>query len=360
MGAAMDFDAVREIDTPVQPGEWAGEEPAPMALRARTPDAFLNRGRWVLRTEAEEIARLAGRLDGRFGEAIELLLDCMAGGGKVVILGVGKSGNIAHKISATLNSTGCPSLVLNSQDALHGDIGVLAENDVVIVLSNSGETEELLNVLPVIRSFGAKMIALTGRMESTLARVSTVALDTSVTREACPLGLAPTSSTTVALALGDALAMTLLDARGFRREDFARFHPGGSLGRALLHRVCEIMRPVAEIAVCREDSPISEALSLMALRKTGAAVVTGPAGQLRGVFTHGDFVRFYLQDPSIGARPIAQYMTPDPITVREQALAADVVAILREHHIDDLIVVSEEHRPVGLVDSQDFARLRLI
>ena len=341
-----------------QSGAFAGTEPEPM--ESRTDEAMLRRGRWVLRTEAEEILGVADRLDARFSRAIQLLIECMDRGGKVVILGVGKSGNIAHKISATLNSTGCPSLVLNSQNALHGDIGVLAENDVVLVLSNSGETEELLNVLPVVRSFGAEIIALTGRPDSTLARIAAVALDTSVRREACPLGLAPTSSTSVALALGDAIAMTLLDARGFRREDFARFHPGGNLGRALLHRVAEIMRPVGEIAVCQENAPISDALQLMGLRKTGAAIVVNAAGQLRGVFTHGDFVRFYLHDATIGSRPISQYMTPDPITVREQALAADVVAILREHHIDDLIVVSEDHRPVGLVDSQDFARLRLI
>lgn len=325
-----------------------------------TAEAYLERGRWVLRTEAAEVLHVAERLGGPFAEAVRCLLECMRRGGKVVILGVGKSGNIAHKFSATLNSTGCPSLVLNSQNALHGDIGVLADGDVVIVLSNSGETEEMLNVLPALRSFEVEIIAMTGRQDSTLSRVATVALDTSVRREACPLGLAPTSSTTVALALGDALAMTLLDARGFRREDFARFHPGGSLGRALLHRVSEIMRPAAEMAVCRDDSTIGEALRLMAERRAGAAVITTPEGRLAGVFTHGDFARFYLHDTDIGTRTISQYMTPDPITVQVNALAIDVVSILREHRIDDLIVVNEDRHPVGLVDSQDFARLRLI
>jgi arabinose-5-phosphate isomerase len=292
--------------------------------------------------------------------AIDLLLRCVENKGKIVVCGVGKSGHIGEKIAATLTSTGSPAVVLNSLNALHGDLGVVADGDVILALSYSGETDELINILPALARFDLRIIAMTGNPRSFLAQNSHVHMDVSVEQEACPLNLAPTSSTTAMLVLGDALAMVLLEARGFTKTDFARFHPGGRLGRTLLLKVRQIMREADQMAVVRPEMRVREVLQEMTKRRAGAAVAVDDDGKLVGIFTHGDFARHFQTDAAIGETPVGRVLTPHPITIGGDKLAAEVLHILETNRIDDLVVVDEEGRPLGIVDSQDLARFKLI
>ena len=312
--------------------------------------------------EADELCRLHDRLDGpAFIRAVQLLLRCLENQRKIVVIGVGKSGHIGEKIAATLTSTGSPAVVLNSLNALHGDLGVVADGDAVLALSASGETDELLNLLPALLRFDIALIALTGRADSTLAQSSHACLDVSVTQEACPLNLAPTSSTTVMLALGDALAMVLLEARGFDKDDFARFHPGGRLGRALLLKVRQVMRPREEIALVAPTQSIGDVLGEIARHRAGAAVVVDGAGRLAGIFTHGDFARHFQHDPAgLGERRVGEFMTRAPVSIGGDRLAVEILALLENKRIDDLVVVDDDGRPIGLVDTQDLTRLKLL
>ena len=257
----------------------------------------LERARRVLSIEINELQRLSERLDENFLSAIKLLKEAVDLKGKIVVLGVGKSGHVGEKIAATLTSTGAPAVVLNSLNALHGDLGVITDGDVILTLSYSGETEELIRILPSLARFDVKKIALTGGSDSTLAKASDVVIDVSVTQEACPHNLAPTSSTTVMLALGDALAMVLLEERGFSREDFARFHPAGQLGRSLLLRVRDIMRGGDETVVVGIAEPVVSVLKELTAKRAGAALVVDEQGSLLGIFTHGDFARRFPGDP---------------------------------------------------------------
>jgi arabinose-5-phosphate isomerase len=250
--------------------------------------------------------------------------------------------------------------VLDSQNALHGDLGLLSDGDAVMVLSYSGETRELMDLLPFIKRFDVKLIALTGNPRSSLSRFSEVTLDTSVEREACPLNLAPTSSSTAMLVMGDTLAMVLLEARGFTEEDFARFHPGGSLGRALLTRVSDIMRVDAELPTLAEDGNVFAALDSMNHARAGACLILNAEGGLAGIFTHGDFARSFRNDPLLGEKPVAQLMTRRPITVRADALAVEVLKTIGDNRIDDIVVLDEDGKPVGLIDTQDLARLKIV
>jgi arabinose-5-phosphate isomerase len=325
-----------------------------------TPMDYLERARRVFETEITEVSSVASRLDDRFIQAVDLIKAAVERRNKVVVLGVGKSGHIGDKIAATLTSTGSTAVVLNSLNALHGDLGIVAEGDVVLALSQSGETQELLSILPAIVRFGLPVIAITGNIQSTLAKSAAVVLDVSVTQEACPLNLAPTSSTTAMLVLGDALAMVLLEARGFQKEDFAKFHPGGSLGRSLLLKVHQIMRPVADLAIIPPTASVLEAIQAMTAHRAGAAVVVHGDGSLAGIFTHGDFARHFPEDPHIGARPVGDFMTLKPITIQGDKLAAEVLQILEHHRIDDLVVLDENRHPIGVVDSQDLTRLKVL
>ena len=319
---------------------------------------YLSKARRVIGIEADELRRLAENLDGAaFGRAIETLQDCADNRGKIVVCGVGKSGHIGDKIAATLTSTGSTAVVLNSLNALHGDLGLVSDGDVVLAFSYGGETAELLNILPPLARFDVKLIAVTGRRDSTLGQAADVVLDVAVSKEACPLNLAPTSSTTAMLALGDALAMVLLEARGFQQDDFARFHPGGSLGRVLLTRVNQIMRKATQLAVAPPEATVLEVLKKMTQCRTGAAAIVDADGHLAGVFTHGDLARHYQKHTDLGALPVGQFMTTSPITVRGDKLAAEALHVLKTHRIDDLIVVDEDNRPVGIIDSQDLSRL---
>ena len=321
---------------------------------------YLARARSVIETEIEGLSRMAMRLDKSLIVAVKILQGTLESRGKIVVVGVGKSGNIGHKIAATLNSTGATAVVLDSQNALHGDLGLLSDGDAVLALSYSGETRELLDLLPFIKRFDVKIISMTGRTGSTLSRFSEVTLDTSVEREACPLNLAPTSSSTAMLVMGDALAMVLLESRGFTEEDFARFHPGGSLGRALLTRVSDIMRADAELPTVTEEGNVFAALDSMNRARAGACLILKPDGCLAGIFTHGDFARSFRNDPLFGEKPVAELMTRHPITVQADSLAVEVLKTIGQNRIDDIVVLDESGKPVGLIDTQDLARLKIV
>ncbi|MBC8126596.1 MAG: KpsF/GutQ family sugar-phosphate isomerase [Gloeobacteraceae cyanobacterium ES-bin-144] len=320
----------------------------------------LVKARWVIETEIEGLQRMSGRLDRNFIEAVKILRHTLDDRGKIVVLGVGKSGNIGHKIAATLNSTGATAVVLDSQNALHGDLGLLSDGDVVLALSYSGETRELLELMPFIKRFEVRIISLTGKPESSLSRLSEVTLDTSVEREACPLNLAPTSSSTAMLAMGDALAMVLLEARGFTEDDFARYHPGGSLGKALLTKVSDIMRSDAELPIVAEGADVFAALDAMNRARAGACLIVDANGVLLGIFTHGDFARGFRANPLLGGDPVASLMTRNPITVNSDALAVEVLRTLGRNRIDDIAVLDQDGKPIGLIDTQDLARLKIV
>lgn len=300
------------------------------------------------------------QLDASFDAAVEVLVAALRQRGKVIVVGIGKSGNVGQKIAATFTSTGAPSILLHSVDALHGDLGLVNDGDVVLALSYSGESEELLNLLPAFKRFSVRLIALTGSPKSSLARHSDVVLNVRVPREACPFNLAPTSSTTAMLVLGDALAMAVLAARGFRKADFAKYHPSGAIGRALLLRVKDIMRARERNPVIAATCSVKEALLVMGRAKSGSVSVVDRRGRLAGVFTDGDLRRHMAADEQVLDQPLARVMTRKPVCVREDALATEALRVFNERNIDDLIVVNRRQEPVGLVDSQDLPRLKLM
>ncbi|HTL18492.1 MAG TPA: KpsF/GutQ family sugar-phosphate isomerase [Patescibacteria group bacterium] len=322
--------------------------------------SHLANARKVFDVELASLRAVRSQLDNSFNSAVDLIVQTLRQRGKIVVVGIGKSGNIGQKIAATLTSTGSTSVVLNSVDALHGDLGIINDGDLVLALSYSGETEELLHLLPALRRFSVKILALTGGLKSTLARHSDVTINVRVPKEACPFNLAPTSSTTAMLVMGDALAMAVLQARGFKKHDFAKHHPSGSIGRALLLRVKDIMRQGDRNAVAAESRTVKEALLAMTKAKSGSVSVTNSRGKLAGVFTDGDLRRRMASDEHLLARPLFEVMTRSPVYVREDALAAEALAIFDKRDIDDLIVVNSKREPVGLVDSQDLPKLKLM
>jgi len=321
---------------------------------------LLERAKTVIQLEISELQRMLERVDENLVTAVNFLKNAIDERGKIVVVGIGKSGNIGHKIAATLNSTGSTAVVLNGQNALHGDLGLLSDGDAVIALSYSGETLELLDLLPYVKRFRVKLIAITGELDSTLAKEADAILDTSVSREACPLNLAPTSSSTAMLVMGDALAMSLLDARGFTEDDFARFHPGGALGRALLTRVSDIMRGGERLPLAKTTDHVEHALMMMSKAHSGACILVNEDGTMAGIFTHGDFARAFQNTPDIGRHKIADYMTVDPVSVQADALAAEALHTIGSHEVDDIVVLDENQKPVGLIDTQDLAKLRIV
>jgi arabinose-5-phosphate isomerase len=321
--------------------------------------SHLREARNVFAIEMAALREVSSRLDGAFSEAVEMVSEVLRRRGKVIIAGIGKSGNIGQKIAATLTSTGSTSVVLNTVDALHGDLGIVNDGDAVLALSYSGESDELLKLLPALKRFSIKLIALTGEPKSSLARHSDVVLSVRVHKEACPFNLAPTASTTAMLVMGDALAMAVLQARGFKKEDFARLHPSGAIGRAMLSRVADIMRSGTRNAVARENVSVREALLVMTRARSGSLSVVDARGKLVGVFTDGDFRRVALDD-GILRKPLKQVMTRNPVHINDNALAAEALKVFNERNIDDLIVVNKKREPVGLVDSQDLPKLKLM
>jgi len=320
----------------------------------------LVKAREVFDIEVAALKKVRAQLDDAFDYAVNLIVEALGLRGKIVVVGIGKSGNVGHKISATLTSTGATSVVLNSVDALHGDLGIVNDGDVILALSYSGESEELLNLLPALKRFSVRVISLTGSGKSSLARHSDVVLNVKVAKEACPFNLAPTASTTAMLVMGDALAMAVLQARGFRQKDYAKLHPSGAIGRAMLLRVGDIMRTGGRNAVAGEGLLVKEALLVMTHAKSGSLAIVNSRGKLVGVFTDGDFRRHMSADENLLARPLQSVMTRDPICIRDDALAAEALKVFDQRNIDDLIVVNAKREPVGLVDSQDLPKLKIM
>ena len=300
----------------------------------------------MLEIEARAVQALVQRLDGEFSEALDLLYDCK---GKVVVSGMGKSGLIGQKIAATLASTGTPSFFLHPAEGLHGDLGMLARGDVLIAISNSGETQEILQLLPFMERRGIPVMAIVGRMSSTLAKNSTVALDVSVAEEACPMGLAPTASTTATLAMGDALAVALLEKRGFKEQDFAQFHPGGTLGRRLLVKVRDVMHVGKALPQVRETVSASEAILEMSAKKLGMTTVVDQVGALVGIITDGDLRRFLQQGGDFSNTTARSLASRHPKLIGPDELAAKAVEMMERHSITTLVVADMAKRIVGVV-----------
>jgi len=332
---------------------------APLQAQAQDPAAgFSASGRRVFEVEAQALAAVAARLDGAFEEACALML---AARGRVVCTGMGKSGHIARKIAATLASTGTPAFFVHPGEAGHGDLGMVTDSDVVLALSYSGESDEVLTLLPVLRRQGNKLITMTGRPQSTMAREADVHLDISVPAEACPLALAPTSSTTASLAMGDALAVALLEARGFTADDFARSHPAGALGRRLLLHIADVMHAGDDVPRVRPEASVSEALVEMSRKRLGMTAVVDDAGRLLGLFTDGD-LRRTLDDAALDLRGtrIETVMTRAPRTIGQNALAVEAAQLMEAHKIGGLLVVDDERRVVGALNIHDLLRARVV
>jgi arabinose-5-phosphate isomerase len=328
-----------------------------MALQ---PKSILARARECIRVEAEALADTAKTLGTEFVEAARAVESAIADGRKLIFTGVGKNAHIAQKLAGTFNSTGATSCFLDATQALHGDLGLCAEGDLAVLLSNSGQTEEILRLLPILKRLGVKLVALTGNADSDLAKNTDHQLVYRVRREACPLSLAPTASTTAALALGDALAMVLLESRGLTRDDFARYHPAGNLG-ALLLKVRDIMRTGDRLPVASENVSTQEAILAMTRSKSGSiALVHAKTGKLTGILTDGDFRRSALTGPDFLQKPVATFMTRNPKVIAENALGVDALRLFEAHKIDDLIVINAQGRPVGLVDGQDLPKLKIV
>jgi arabinose-5-phosphate isomerase len=325
---------------------------------SQADDPLLETGRRVFAVEVGALQALQHRLDHAFADACRLLLECR---GRVVCTGMGKSGHIARKIAATFASTGTPAFFMHPGEASHGDLGMVADGDVVLALSNSGEAEEILTIVPVLKRQGNAMIAMTGRPASSMARLADVHLDAGVVEEACPLGLAPTSSTTAALVMGDALAVSLLEARGFTAEDFARSHPAGALGRRLLLHISDVMHAGKDVPRVGPDATASEALVEMSRKRLGMTAIVDADERLLGVFTDGD-LRRALDDAEVDLRttPVSALMARTPKAIGPHQLAVEAAHLMEEHKISALVVVDDQRRVVGALNIHDLLRARVV
>lgn len=317
----------------------------------------MEHGKRVLEIEVRAIAGLLERLDHRFTEAVDLLYRCA---GKVVVSGMGKSGLIGQKIAATLASTGTPAFFLHPAEGIHGDLGMLARRDALIAISNSGETEEVLKLLPFVKRLNIPVVAMTGRVQSTLAKNSEVVLDVSVSEEACPMGLAPTASTTATLAMGDALAIALLQKRGFREDDFAQFHPGGTLGRRLLLKVQDLMHVGEAVPRVPRQTSAREAILVMTTKKLGMTTVVDEAGRLLGVITDGDLRRFLERGADLTTAKAMDLASKNPKTIGPDELAARAVQVMEDFSITSLVVLDNQQRLVGVIHLHDLLKSGIV
>ncbi len=311
----------------------------------------------MLQIEAEAILALIPKLDAQFDRAIEVIRDCR---GRVVLTGMGKSGSVAQKIASTMAGTGTPAFFLHPAEGGHGDLGMLVRGDVVIAVSNSGETDELVGLLPAIKRLGLTLIALVGDTASTIARQSDVVIDVGVAKEACPLALAPTASTTAALAMGDALAVVLLEQRGFTEADFALLHPAGSLGRRLLWQVRDLMHIGEQLPIIGQDTLMSDALAEISRKRLGMTAVVDGAGILTGIITDGDLRRTLQKGIDLLQRPVRDCMTPHPRTIDKDALAAGALEVMERHAVTSLLIVDPEGRPEGVIHLHDLLRAGVV
>lgn len=320
-------------------------------------DGRLRLAERVLRLEAEGILGLIPRLDARFLRALELLRDCR---GRVIVTGMGKSGLVGRKLAATLASTGTPAYFLHPAEGVHGDIGLVTREDVVLALSNSGETDELLAILPQLKRLGVPLVLLTGTPGSTLGKQADVVLDVSVGEEACPMNLAPTSSTTAALAIGDALAMVLLDQKGLRPEDYAALHPRGALGWRALFKVGDLMHTGDAVPRVSEDAPLTDVIREMTDKRLGVTTVVDAAGRLAGIFTDGDLRRLHLREGGLTGLTAAKCMTRSPKLIGRDELAAKALQVMESFAITSLVIVDEAHRPAGIIHMHDILRAKIV
>ena len=323
-----------------------------------TKHPYIDLGLAVLKTEADAISALGERLDQNFSDACDLILNCE---GRIVVTGMGKSGHIGNKIAATLASTGTPAFFMHSGEASHGDLGMITEDDLVIALSNSGETSEITLLLPLLKRLGIPLLALTGKPGSTLARSADIHLDVSVSKEACPLGLAPTSSTTATLAMGDALAVAVLEARGFTEQDFALSHPGGNLGRRLLLRVSDIMHSGDAIPLVDTQTTLKDTLLEMTAKGLGmAGVIDASSNRLAGIYTDGDLRRTFEKMPDIETALVRDYMTANCVTIDAERIASEALKIMHDKKINALMVVDAKHAVQGALNMHDLLRAGVV
>ena len=320
-------------------------------------DMLKKRAKQVLKIESDSIKRLISRINKDFEKAVNLIF---ASRGRVVVTGMGKAGIIGEKISATLASTGTPSLWIHSAEAIHGDLGRVKKEDLVIAISNSGETDETVRLIPHIKKIGARLIAITGNTRSTLAKNSDAVLDVSIKEEACPLGLAPMASTTTMLAMGDALCAALIDKRGFKKSDFAFLHPGGSLGKQLLLKVEDIMRKGPSNPIVKENVKVKDVLLKITTARAGSATVVDKKGRLTGIFTDGDLRRHLEEGLDLSKKKVKDVMTKKPKAMKKGALAVEALKVLQDYKIDEIPIVDEKGRAIGLVDVQDLLKAGLV
>ncbi len=322
----------------------------------KNPD-IVSRARGILLHEADEIRQLADRIGNAFEAAVRMILECR---GRVVVTGMGKSGHIGGKIAATLASTGTPAFFMHPAEASHGDLGMITAEDVVIALSNSGESDEIINILPAIRRIGARVLSITGREDSTLSRESEVHLSAAVSHEACPLGLAPTASTTAALALGDALALCVLDSREFTAEDFARSHPGGNLGRRLLVRVKDVMRTGEAVPSIHEQATIQEAIAQISSKGMGFTAIIDHGQRPVGIFTDGDLRRLFMQGNTHAQTPIHTVMNHQPRLLNTQQMAVEAVNMMEQYKINGFMAVNDQQQLVGAFNMHDLLKAKVV
>ncbi len=341
---------------PRPPGGLA-DNPAMTLNRFVQPERALALARETLHTEAQAVAAAAERLGGAFVQAVQLVL---SGSGRVVVMGMGKSGHVGRKMAATLASTGTPAMFVHPAEASHGDLGMITAGDVVLAISNSGESDELTVLLPVLKRMKVPLIAMTARADSTLARHADWVLDTSVAKEACPHNLAPTASTTVQMAMGDALAVALLDARGFRPEDFARSHPGGALGRKLLTHVRDVMRSGDAVPTVPLTASVTDLMREISAKGLGASAVLDDEGGIAGIFTDGDLRRLIEQGTDLRTAIARDVMRPHPRTVQEDALAVEAADLMEAHRISSVLVVNAQGRLCGALNTHDLMRAKVI
>lgn len=325
-----------------------------------TEQGIRTRAKEVFDREIAGLQAVRDSLGHEFARLVRICQKTYSNNGKVVVSGVGKSGHIGLKITATLSSTGSPSVFLHPVEAMHGDLGVLAGNDTMLALSYSGETDELLAVLPAAKRFGIPIVGITGITDSTLAKWADFLVPMPVPAEACPFNLAPTTSTTALLALGDALAIVLLEERKFAKEDYARLHPAGAIGRSVTLKVGDVMRGCDRVPKIAPDKTVQEALMTMTRHKSGSVAVVEDGGKLVGIFTDGDFRRHITEKTDLLEKPISDYMTSDPVTVNKETMAVSLLRLVENRHIDDILVVDENNTVQGLVDIQDLPKFKLL
>lgn len=323
-------------------------------------DEIIAKGRRCIDIEAEALMKTSAQLDSAFAQVAATVIETLNDGQKLIFSGVGKSAHIARKLVGTFNSIGAPSTFLDPVNALHGDMGLCRKGDVLLAFSNSGETEELLRLVPLLKRFDARTIAVTSKPDSSLAKICSHSLIYCADKEACPLDLAPTASSTASMAVGDALAMVVLEWRAFSREDFVQFHPGGSLGKSLAASVDTIMRAAGQFAISSDSATCKECLLRMTNPNSGCIALTAENGRLSGVFTDGDIRRLVLEDADFLEKSVSNFMTSSPVTISSGSLAVEALRIFENRKIDDLVVVDAEFKPIGVIDGQDLTKVRMV